>query len=74
VHGALNFGSTPLTGNLQKPITFHYSTYWWHQAPILKAQKSKLNKKDYLWGKFAHSKTYDSNNKICVWHLLAFSF
>jgi len=32
-----------LTGNLEKPIIFHYSIYWQQPAPILKAQKAKFD-------------------------------
>jgi len=40
VHWPLNSGCKGLMGNLQGPITFHYSSYRQHQAPILSAQKA----------------------------------
>jgi hypothetical protein len=42
-----------LTVNLQRPITFHYFTYWQHPALIFRNQNAKkLLKKAYLCGKF----------------------
>lgn len=53
-----------LNVNLQRPITFHYFTYWQQPAPILRTQKAnsyykknKLKKKVYLYGKFTKVKS-----------------